>query len=305
MAEDKKKESKAKMREAERPERLRLTYPSDGTYVILPANTTTIIDFIEGVVFRDGKIIDSFNGFGYDKSGNPRRVANLLIRYNKKIYIQYNEAGDKIILAQESAPYISLSTVGEIERLIITTIDDTQVWIYATQPKVSFQVALGSVMEEAFKPVSIGGCYDDVNQLLRVAVGGSVAYEQDPINAIRNVQVDSSGNYVPSGHSTDPLTIKSAISIQKVWDGAAVSAGGTSPSADMSNYNTVGVMISVNAATTITIQVSDDGAMWFDHDELIFNDAGSKAQDIMGGAKYYRLKSSAAATITAAFVGKG
>ncbi len=89
------------------------------------------------------------------------------------------------------------------------------------------------------------------------------------------------------------------------WDAVAVAANGTSASLDVTNAPFVSAFGNASAATTITLQYSQDGTNWYDGPTVTLGAAGNFRIDATVGATNVRLKSSAAATITATIAGKG
>jgi len=90
------------------------------------------------------------------------------------------------------------------------------------------------------------------------------------------------------------------------WNAAAVGAGGNSASIDTQYTPFVSIFGNADAATTITIQYSQDNANFYNGPTLAIPALGSDfASDITVGARYVRLQSSGAATITATVAGKG
>ena len=88
------------------------------------------------------------------------------------------------------------------------------------------------------------------------------------------------------------------------WSAAAVGAGGTSASLDTQSMGVVSAFGNASAATTITVQVSQNNTNWYDtpHTQALAA-SGDFAISATLGARYIRLKSSAAATITATIAG--
>lgn len=89
------------------------------------------------------------------------------------------------------------------------------------------------------------------------------------------------------------------------WNAAAASAGDTSAAIDTQYMANVTAFGNVDAATDIIIQVSQDGATFYDIQTLTLTGASDFAQNLTVGARYVRLKTSAAATITATIAAKG
>jgi len=96
-----------------------------------------------------------------------------------------------------------------------------------------------------------------------------------------------------------------------VADGLAVGAGGFSGIIDMPDMPFVTAFGSVSAATTITLQVAearcppDTADAWFDTQVTqVLAGAADFAISATIGARFARLKSSAAVTLTATIAGK-
>jgi streptogramin lyase len=89
------------------------------------------------------------------------------------------------------------------------------------------------------------------------------------------------------------------------WANAATGAGGFSNTIETAGSAQVSVFGNVNGATTITVQVSQDGQTWYDT-TLTAVAAGAGNFYIAGsiGARYVRLKSSNAVTATATIAAK-
>lgn len=89
------------------------------------------------------------------------------------------------------------------------------------------------------------------------------------------------------------------------WSAAAVAIAGTSTSLDASYASNIAIFGNTSAATTFTVQYSQDNTNWYDSDiTLVVAGAGNFAKTFQSGARYLRLKSSAAATITATISAK-
>ena len=90
------------------------------------------------------------------------------------------------------------------------------------------------------------------------------------------------------------------------WSAAAVSAGAVSTAVDCQSVPNVTAFGNAGAATTITVQVSQDNVNYYDTQTTqALTGAGDFAVSAVIGARYVRLKSSGAATITATIAGKG
>lgn len=89
------------------------------------------------------------------------------------------------------------------------------------------------------------------------------------------------------------------------WNAAAVGAAGVSAAIDTKDRANVSAFGSVDAATTITVQVSEDNVTFYDTGSTsVLVGAGDFHISLNTGAKYARLKSSGAATITATIAAK-
>jgi hypothetical protein len=90
------------------------------------------------------------------------------------------------------------------------------------------------------------------------------------------------------------------------WAAAAVGAGGTSAAIDTKDAASVSAFGHVSAATTITVQVSQDNVTFYDTaTTAVLGGAADFHVSLQTGAKYSRLKSSGAANITATIAAKG
>lgn len=100
--------------------------------------------------------------------------------------------------------------------------------------------------------------------------------------------------------------INNALGAQgNAWNAAAVLAAGVSASLDTKDRPNVSAFGVVDAATTITVQVSQDNATFYDTaTNVVLAGAGDFHLSLNTGAKYARLKSSGAATITATIAAK-
>ncbi|RCW44222.1 hypothetical protein [Paenibacillus prosopidis] len=91
------------------------------------------------------------------------------------------------------------------------------------------------------------------------------------------------------------------------WNAAAVLANGTSPGIDCQFTANVTAFGSVDAATDISVEVSQNGVNWYNSFlKAVLAGAGHFYISVPNlGARHVRLSSSAAATITATIAGKG
>lgn len=86
---------------------------------------------------------------------------------------------------------------------------------------------------------------------------------------------------------------------KRVWAAAAVGAGGTSASLEINASAFASAYGNADAATTITLQYSSGDGTFRDGPSQVLAVAGDFRIDATVGAPVVRLKSSAAATITA------
>lgn len=87
------------------------------------------------------------------------------------------------------------------------------------------------------------------------------------------------------------------------WSAVAVGAGGTSAAIDTQNCSQLSVFGNVSGATTLTVQFSQDNVNFYDSGTTTAPSANFGI-NVSVGARYIRLKSSAAVTITATIAGK-
>jgi hypothetical protein len=88
------------------------------------------------------------------------------------------------------------------------------------------------------------------------------------------------------------------------WNNIAVSANGTSTAFDTIYTKTISVFGNASGATNLIVQLSQDNTNFYDSDKTItISGAGNFGTTFETGARYIRLKSSAAATITATIAG--
>jgi len=84
------------------------------------------------------------------------------------------------------------------------------------------------------------------------------------------------------------------------WNAAAVAAAGVSVTVDTLGDPNISIYGSVSAATTVSVNVSADGATWWPStQQAVLAAAGDFYLNFTSGARYIQLVSSAAATITA------
>jgi hypothetical protein len=161
----------------------------------------------------------------------------------------------------------------------------------------------------------------DGSKSLIVSTGASYipantgAYSPDSSNALQSASLlfgyDTSQNQYISIHALNNALFVSVNAVPVVgahanaWNAAAVAINGTSNSVDCQYEANITVFGNVSAGTTITLQVSQDNTNWYDSDKTQApSGAGDFCFSATIGARYIRLKSSAAATITATIAGK-
>lgn len=89
-----------------------------------------------------------------------------------------------------------------------------------------------------------------------------------------------------------------------LWNAAAVGINGTSTAFVVTPAGKVTISGNANAATTIQVQVSADGVNWFVVTQVVLAAAGDFGFMLELGASQVRLRSTAAATITATAQGR-
>lgn len=114
-----------------------------------------------------------------------------------------------------------------------------------------------------------------------------------------------------SDQSSLPVTgtisiIPVSIGVQgNAWSAASVGVGGTSASVDTQYTPHLSIFGNADAATTIILEYSQDDASFYAGPTLTIPALGSDFwSDVTVGARYVRLRSTAAATITATIAGK-
>lgn len=89
------------------------------------------------------------------------------------------------------------------------------------------------------------------------------------------------------------------------WSAASTGAGGFSSSVDTWCAQAVTAFGNASGATTITLQVSQDGTNWYDSQiNQVLSGAGNFCLNATVGARFVRLKSSADVTATATISAK-
>jgi hypothetical protein len=139
-----------------------------------------------------------------------------------------------------------------------------------------------------------------------------------PVTVSGNVEItNDSGSAVPVSNATQlPASLSPSGGLRvssndfkgshsNAWNGTAVSAGGVSnPSDDLWYSDMVSFYGNTSAATDLTVQFSANNATWYDSEEKRVAVNGNFGFTIDCAARYVRLKSSAAVTITATITAK-
>jgi len=117
------------------------------------------------------------------------------------------------------------------------------------------------------------------------------------------LQLDGSGNLKVTGTViSTPATVGTE---GNAWLAAAVGAGATSASIDTQFTPFVSIFGSTNAVTTLTTQLSQDNITFYDDDTISVVSPFNFSAHLIVGARFIRLKTSAAITITATISAKG
>lgn len=89
------------------------------------------------------------------------------------------------------------------------------------------------------------------------------------------------------------------------WNAAVTGVNGTSTALQIGAAMFVSAFGNASAATTITLQYSQDGTNYYDGPTQVLGGAGNFRIDATMGCEYARLKSSASVTATATLAAKG
>lgn len=140
--------------------------------------------------------------------------------------------------------------------------------------------------------------------------GAATAANQAALNAAvstaanQALQIVQETASAASVASIDGKLTKTGAS-NNAWNATAVLAGGSSASLDTGNRSIVSGFGTSDAATTFTVQVSEDDVTYYDTlTTYVLAGAGEFHVTLTTAAKYVRLKSSGAATISATLVAK-
>lgn len=122
--------------------------------------------------------------------------------------------------------------------------------------------------------------YDDVNDLLKAKIfyGTTEVSTTNPL----------------------PVRLDVVLSATAFWNAAAATANSTSTAVNVSTSK-IRVLVSTDAATTITVQHSANGTAWYDGEQIVFSAAGTKTA-VVEAVGHVRLHTSAAATLTAGYI---
>lgn len=198
----------------------------------------------------------------------------------------------------------STSAKQDAQTALLTTID-------AALADVSTETTLAAVLAKIIAAPATEAKQDTGNASLAAidANTADVATETTlaaVLAALASVAVTGPLTDVQLRASAVPTTRSKVGAQANAWNAAAVGAGGTSASIDAGSLSSVSAFGTVDAATTITVQVSEDNAAFYDTaTTAVLGGAGDFHVSLETGARYIRLKSSGAATITATVSAKG
>ena len=102
-----------------------------------------------------------------------------------------------------------------------------------------------------------------------------------------------------AGRNVSPIGVHG-----NAWNAASVGANGTSAVLDTWSCPYVSAFGNAGAATTLTLQYSMDGTHFYAGPSVTLSGSGDFRIDAASAARYLRLLSSAAATITATLAAK-
>ncbi len=132
----------------------------------------------------------------------------------------------------------------------------------------------------------------------------STAAKQDAQTALLTTIDADTGAVAVSTASIDAKLTKAGAQ-DNAWAVAVVGALGTSAALDTANRSILSAFGNVDAATTITAQVSEDNVTYYDTPtNVVLGGASDFHITFTTAAKYVRLKSTLAATISATIVAK-
>jgi len=141
-------------------------------------------------------------------------------------------------------------------------------------------------------------------------VGDVDQYPGVTLYSSEEVELGVGGNPIrvdPTGTTLQPVANTPVVvgTHGNVWNGAVVSVGENSPSIDCQYVAAVSIFGHASSTTTLNVQVSQDNANWYA--ALAINVSVNGADfyaEFSTGARYIRLGSTLATTITATIAGK-
>lgn len=129
-----------------------------------------------------------------------------------------------------------------------------------------------------------------------------VCAAHDDCNVNANMQIANTdvatGNPVP--------VVRAVVGAQgNAWSAVTAAATETSTTIDLQYVSSVSVFGQSTAGSTLTVQVSQDDIVWYDSNNSVYAGGGTDFYAAFTtGARYARLKTSDACTITATIAGK-
>ena len=111
-------------------------------------------------------------------------------------------------------------------------------------------------------------------------------------------------SYIPWEPDPSSVTHPATEGVQgNAWNAAATGAAGLSAPVHIGPYKNISVFGNTSGASTITVQLSQDGSTFYDSGSTISAN-GNFGANYTVGAQHVRLKSSADVTATATIAGK-
>lgn len=138
------------------------------------------------------------------------------------------------------------------------------------------------------------------------SVNNNVLWTKDHLSIYNGTTWDRARGDITNGIDVDVTRISGGPvgTHANAWSAVAVSAGGESTVIDMQFSPNVSAFGSSSAATTIELRVSQNGTNFYTVSATTLAGAGDFGFNIPIGARYARLRSGSAATITATIAGK-
>lgn len=124
------------------------------------------------------------------------------------------------------------------------------------------------------------------------------------IGGVAGFTLANPGRIDPTGATTQPVRPVPAGTQDNAWAAAAVLAGAESAIVELQYSSTFSAFGNSNAATTIELRVSQDGVTFYTIDSVILAVAGDFGFSGPVGARYVRLRTVGAATLSASICGK-